>query len=328
MSDRDLTPDAIAHLVGDDVETLTPLAGDASTRRYWRARLKECGSVVVMRTQEGKEIRSFVAITALMEEMGAPVPKFYSSEGNLLLLEDLGDGLLQSEIAGATEEALYDRYRPLLNTLADFQATAALRAKRGDRDCFVLAFDVEKLTFETDFTRTHFVEGFMGRSLSDAERGALDTLWAAVAGELAADPFETLCHRDFHARNIMVAPNGRVVWIDYQDARMGRFTYDLASLLEDPYAALPFGLRDRLTVDHWRLLRDRGMPVGDEESFRRIYRLSALQRLYKALGTYGYQIGVKGNETFRPSVAPAVAGFLRHADERFCVVADLIAPSS
>ena len=47
-----------------------------------------------------------------------------------------------------------------------------------------------------------------------------------------------LCHRDFHSRNLM-PHGGELVWIDFQDARMGPATYDLASLLRDSYVDLP-----------------------------------------------------------------------------------------
>ena len=43
-----------------------------------------------------------------------------------------------------------------------------------------------------------------------------------------------LCHRDYHSRNLM--PHRGVLYIiDFQDARMGPDTYDLASLLRDSY---------------------------------------------------------------------------------------------
>ena len=51
--------------------------------------------------------------------------------------------------------------------------------------------------------------------------------------ELASEP-RVLCHRDYHSRNLMVH-GGQLYVIDFQDARMGPDTYDLASLLRDSY---------------------------------------------------------------------------------------------
>ena len=46
-----------------------------------------------------------------------------------------------------------------------------------------------------------------------------------------------LCHRDYHSRNLMLH-DGRLHIIDFQDARLGPDTYDLASLLRDSYVDL------------------------------------------------------------------------------------------
>ena len=57
-----------------------------------------------------------------------------------------------------------------------------------------------------------------------------------LADELADEP-RVLCHRDYHSRNLMIHER-RLYIIDYQDARMGPDTYDLASLLRDSYVDL------------------------------------------------------------------------------------------
>ena len=60
---------------------------------------------------------------------------------------------------------------------------------------------------------------------------------ATIVRELAAEP-RVLCHRDYHSRNLMLRGD-RLFIIDFQDARLGPDTYDLASLLRDSYVDLP-----------------------------------------------------------------------------------------
>ena len=96
-----------------------------------------------------------------------------------------------------------------------------------------IAFDVEKLTWELDFFVRHFVEAYRGISVPASQREALAEEWSAIASELAAEP-RVLCHRDYHSRNLMLH-DGSLYIIDFQDARMGPDTYDLASLLRDSY---------------------------------------------------------------------------------------------
>jgi aminoglycoside/choline kinase family phosphotransferase len=57
--------------------------------------------------------------------------------------------------------------------------------------------------------------------------------WGLIVGELAAEP-RVLCHRDYHSRNLMWR-DGRLRIIDFQDARLGPDTYDMASLLRDSH---------------------------------------------------------------------------------------------
>ena len=73
-------------------------------------------------------------------------------------------------------------------------------------------------------------------TLAEDERDLLRTEWSAIVEELAAEP-RVLCHRDYHSRNLMLH-RGQLYMIDFQDARMGPDTYDLASLLRDSYVDL------------------------------------------------------------------------------------------
>src|SRR5205823_5382126 len=98
---------------------------------------------------------------------------------------------------------------------------------------YCIAFDVEKLTWELEFFTKHFIEGYRAVTLHTADRKALAAEWATIVEELAAEP-RVLCHRDYHSRNLMLSDASLYI-IDFQDARMGPDTYDLASLLRDSY---------------------------------------------------------------------------------------------
>jgi len=77
---------------------------------------------------------------------------------------------------------------------------------------------------------------------------------------------------------------------------MGPASYDLASLLWDPYATLPSGLGDRLIRHYVDQAAASGMPTGMD--FGRLLTLTALQRLLKAAGRFVYIDRVKGNPGF------------------------------
>jgi N-acetylmuramate 1-kinase len=154
-----------------------------------------------------------------------------------------------------------------------------------------IAFDVEKLTWELEFFVKYFVQGYRGVELTAEERGALQEEWAAIVGELAAEP-RVLCHRDYHSRNLMLSDASLYI-IDFQDARLGPDTYDLASLLRDSYVDIADRELDEL-IAYFLALKG----LADVEEFRRRFDLMALQRNLKALGTFGYQTMTRRNPVY------------------------------
>ena len=77
---------------------------------------------------------------------------------------------------------------------------------------------------------------------------------------------------------------GQLVWIDFQDARMGPATYDLASLLRDSYVDLP----EEFVAERVEEFRQRAVPGESRDTFQRRFELMSIQRNLKALGTFGY----------------------------------------
>src|SRR5258706_8882845 len=121
----------------------------------------------------------------------------------------------------------------------------------------------------------HFLEAYRGAALTPAAREAIAAELAIIVEELAAEP-RVLCHRDYHSRNLMLH-DGSLYIIDFQDARMGPDTYDLASLLRDSYVDTADRELDELVAYFLAL---KGLP--DAAEFRRRFDLMSLQRNLKA----------------------------------------------
>jgi aminoglycoside/choline kinase family phosphotransferase len=281
---------------------VVPLTGDASTRRYFRV-VSTGGAItglaaapsMVLALHDGPiefATLPFVNVADLLSQMPLPVPALvgHSDALGILALQDLGDVTLQAHVgaARATEHAAL--YRQAVAFIATLQQRGAELASQAHTP-YQIVFDVEKLTWELDFFVRHFVEGYRGAVLSESERAALAEEWAAIAEELAAEP-RVLCHRDYHSRNLMVHDGGLYI-IDFQDARMGPDTYDLASLLRDSYVDISDGELDDLIA---YFLAVAGKP--DADAFRVRFDLMAVQRNLKALGTFGHQTNVRHNPVY------------------------------
>jgi aminoglycoside/choline kinase family phosphotransferase len=100
------------------------------------------------------------------------------------------------------------------------------------------------------------------------------------------------------------ADDARLVMVDHQDARLGPVTYDLASLVYDPYVELtPAEVSTCLEAFVDGAADRAAARAALAEELDRM----ALERLLKAVGTYGYQTQVRGTQVYLPYFVPALA---------------------
>jgi aminoglycoside/choline kinase family phosphotransferase len=195
-------------------------------------------------------------------------------------------------------------YRQALDQLVVLQRESVSVPQRAD--CFQIAFDFEKLSWELHFFWKHFLEAYRRRDLSVEDRAQVADGFHRLCHEIASWP-RVLTHRDFHSRNLM-SYGEQLYWIDFQDARMGPATYDLASLLRDSYVDLD----EEFVADRAEEFRQRAVPGESRDTFRRRFELMSIQRNLKALGTFGYMSAVKGNAVYLPYIPRTLANLRRN----------------
>ena len=301
-----------------------PLHGDASSRAYVRIAPPGRPPVVLALHPEPFAPGSLpqIVVGSIFRRLGIPIPAVLDEAADLgiLAVEDLGDETLQSWMAGSADRDPAPLYRESIGYLAALQTRGEPLRDEGALP-FTLAFDAAKLNWELDFFRSEFLGAHRRVTLSLAETAALGGELSAIAEELAAEP-RVLCHRDYHCRNLMVR-GGRLVVIDFQDARLGPGTYDLVSLLRDCYVDLP----DELTAALTRQFLD-AVPAQRTGDFQARFDLMSVQRHLKALGTFGHQVARRGRGHFAEPV-PRTLAYLRRAlqaSPRFALLRELLAP--
>jgi len=275
-----------------------PMAGDASTRRFFRLVLPDGTGRVVMdygrpfdgETDDVRLARVFGAaglrVAAIHEVAGEP---------GCLVLEDLGRTSLETVMrdpdGGPSASALawLERSVRLAAEIAD-RGTPALA--RSDRDAG-LALDSARFRFEMEFYVEHYVRGLCGVRPSEALLPELH----ALADQAAETPRCVLCHRDFHSRNLMVLASGELALVDIQDARWGPDSYDLASILYDAYVEIDSRWRAPLVELYLATLAAPPAP-GFATRLDRV----AAERMLKALGTFGYQASARGERRYLEGV--------------------------
>jgi aminoglycoside/choline kinase family phosphotransferase len=290
---------------------IVPLSGDASTRRYYRLIDSDRRYVLALYPESFQpDELTFLTMRALLGAYGLPVPAVVGVDGprGIVLQEDLGDCTLQEALTDCGEGRALDLYKEAVDEIAVLQQKAALGPQRAE--CFRIAFDIEKLSWELHYFQKHFLEGHLGCDLSVEDRATLSEGFHVLSEEIASWP-RVLCHRDYHSRNLMLWA-GELYWIDFQDARMGPATYDLASLLRDAYVDVAEELQEELK----ERFRQKALPGEARDVFRRRFDLMCVQRNLKALGTFGYMASVRQNPVYLPYI-PRTLAHARHNLSRY-----------
>lgn len=284
------------------------LSGDASTRRYFRLSGPDGTSSIVALYPESFEATAtpFYTVGEALIQVGLPLPKLLDHDGALGIYEqeDLGDLTLQHVLADASPTQMVDLYREAIDEIVLVQREAPRVSQRAI--CFQTAFDIEKLSWELHYFEKHFLELHRKVDLSVEDRSKLAEGFHSLAARIASWP-RVLCHRDYHSRNLM-QHQGRLFWIDYQDARMGPATYDLASLLRDSYVSLD----EEFVQDRAEEFRQKGAPDETRETFQQRFELMSIQRNLKALGTFGYMAIVRHNPVYLPYIPGTLAHVKRN----------------
>ena len=289
---------------GEPAEGMTPVSADGSVRRYFRMTGRG-PTVIGAFNPDRKENRAFLNLSAHFGRLGLPVPEIHASDldRHIYLQQDLGDVTLYSLVSTQErEEGISDRlaglYRQALETLARFQIVGGRDLDYAEcypRPCF----DRQSMRWDLNYFKYHFLKladiAFEEQALEDDFDALIDFLMEADTGHFL--------YRDFQSRNLMWFQE-RLYGIDYQGGRKGALQYDVASLLLDAKADLPWSLRNQL-LDHYLEVAANLTPL-QPETFLRFYRPYALLRLMQAFGAYGYRGLHQGKSHFVASIPYAL----------------------
>ena len=215
----------------DGVQTrLTPLAGDASSRRYFRLEAGEASYIVAEAPPATEKNESFIAVQEQLSQAGVRVPAIVAADTarGYLLLEDLGDRLLLAELSRDNADGHYRRAGEVLLLLASSAPDPSV----------LPSYDETLLAEEADSFRQWFVQELLGYDIDREGNHCLEALCRLLIDSALQQP-RVLVHRDFHSRNLMLQDNGELAVIDFQDAVIGPVTYDLVSLPKDCYLRWP-----------------------------------------------------------------------------------------
>ncbi|WP_116132843.1 aminoglycoside phosphotransferase family protein [Tropicimonas sp. IMCC34043] len=276
----------------------TPLAGDASARRY--ERLTRGGETAVLMDappDQGQDVRPFRRIADHLSRLALSPPQILAADDSLglLLIEDLGDALFARILAVDPGQEI-----PLYRAAVD----VLLALHRHPAPPELPQFDTTELAAAIEPLTAWYLPA-IGANAATAD-GIEPLLRDALQALAPADP--VICLRDYHAENLIWLPSrkgaARVGLLDFQDAFAGHPAYDLVSLLQDARRDVAPTAAAAATD---RYLRESG---ADAEQFARACATLGAQRNLRILGIFA-RLSLRDGKAQYVDLIPRVWGHLQ-----------------
>ena len=320
--------DAFLSAAGWDGALVSPLAGDASFRRYFRVTRGDEVAVLMDAPPPHEDPRPFIHMAQYLNSIGLAAPRIFHRDldQGLLLIEDFGSDRMREAVDAdlSCELATYAGLIDVLVRLHDHAPATGLAVHGLD------AWLDEVMLF-TDW---------YGPAVGlDLPRDSFRAAWQQVLEPVEQDGLDRVTIlRDFHAENIMLIAGRTGIahygLLDFQDALVGHPAYDLASVLED-------ARRDVTPAVEAALINAYVAATGRDERFERAYWALAGQRNTRILGVFcrlwqrdgkahytAFQPrmwGLLERDIVHPQLAPVKSWFDAHvpADKRAAIWAGL-----
>lgn len=283
--------------INGEQPNITPMQKEASVRRYFHLQYKESTKVMCLDASFFSYPYDFIEVQKFLKANSISVPEVINSDVNLhsIILSNEGkkdvSSILDDEVYKEKLKSAID----IISTLQKLKPIDLIKAKK---------FDYRKLVTEGHHTINAYAKFQEAYNLDVSITVELFYFFDEISKSLGRYEDMVVCHRDFHSRNLMLNPKGGLTVIDFQDMMMGTPAYDLASLLYDAYRPMSLSLRNELYSYYVE-----NSPF-ELVNFRELYLKQALQRSFKALGTYLKLFNEQKMEKYRVSIVNALDNLL------------------
>ena len=249
---------------------ISPVAGDASFRRYFRVQDGDRKAILMDAPPPHEDPKPFIAIAEYLTSSGFAAPEIFARDltQGLVLLEDFGDQRMREYLDDQPEDE-EQIYRQVIDLLRELHRAPAAPLPAYDEAQYLR--EVNLLT-----------EWYCPAQQLDVDTESFETIWLHIlAPVIAAQNPPVTVMRDYHAENIMLLEDGRLGLLDFQDALMGHPAYDLVSMLQDARRDVSDELEENMLAYY---LTDHDADAASE--FRGHYAILGAQRNTKIIGIF------------------------------------------
>lgn len=306
----------VAGKIGTSNFECLPLAGDASTRKYYRIAFDNQSRVLMSwEPFQDSDNYPFLNVQRHFSKVDVRVPKVegISPELGVVLLEDLGDLTLERKFWENQNQTLaIPYYSQAIDEIIKIHFLAS-KSTEPASVCQKTQFDTAKFLWEMNYAREHFLEKVGGLRLSEKDHQRLQDEFLSICETLDKLP-KFVCHRDYHSRNLMLKL-GRIYVIDFQDARLGPVQYDLVSLVHDSYVKLSPESIQQIKREYIEKAKAIGPKDAIRPDFEEMFNLQTIQRCFKACGSFASFFNMRNDTRYLKYVRHTAALVLATLEE-------------
>ncbi len=316
MKDYDNIVSLYKKFAGTCPQTVTPISGSGSNRRYYRiSGVKDC---IAVEGESVEENDAFLYLAQHFRSKGINVPEIYavSHDHSVYLQHDLGDTLLFDAIATARTSGNFTE-EDILFVTKSLRSLAEIQHRGAEGIDFMRcypepAFNRRLVMWDLNYFKYCFLK-ISGIAFNEA---ALEDDFEHLSQTLLEDETDTFMYRDFQSRNVMLK-DGEPWFIDFQGGRRGPAEYDVASFLWQAKANFPAELRCRMIDEYLDAVTE--FAAVDRNRFRTRLSYFVLFRSLQVLGAYGFRGLHEHKQHFIESIPAAVGNLTQLFKDNDCI---------
>jgi aminoglycoside/choline kinase family phosphotransferase len=267
------------------IEDIRQLAQAGSDRQYFRVKTPQRSYIVTSNNNIPENI-AFLEFSRHFQSKQLSVPEIYHSspDKTLYIQSDLGDtslfDLVQSQ--GYTDRT-FETYQKTFAQLAQLQIQGGTGLDY-DRCIATRSFDRQAIYSDLLYFKYYFLRAVK----LPYDKNLLLNDFEMLSYFLMQERNKFFMLRDCQSRNVMVKDD-KVYFIDYQGGMQGALQYDVASMLWQAKAALPYEWRDELVNYYFDRVNDLLGGSLNRKDFLDNYHGFVLIRMLQTLGAYGFR---------------------------------------
>ena len=267
------------------IEYLIHLKSDASNRKYYRLKHDYNKILIMDSSLEIQSANNFLKLSRWLLKNNYSVPNIFKSDkiNGILIIEDFGESKFSNILNNNKSKVFY--YKKAIDLLID------LSNKKPPS--FLSKYNENILMKELKIFLEYYI--FYKKKKKNNSLLEWQNIWKKLFNFINLED-SCLVLRDYHIDNIFYLKKRskikKIGLIDFQDALLGHYCYDLVSLLQDVRTFISFKDQDFLL--NYYLNKSNVCT----ESFKRAYLILGTQRLIKIIGIFNRLKNKKQNKTY------------------------------